>query len=228
MILAPVFIFTSCRLIFGPQTTAEAAGLPTITVNPVENNTVSTTGFDYSEHFCGEDGKGGFKGYMQVISFLVIANPDTVGGPSVATNDPTSGIYVNGDRLVSFNVPSVKVPVQIWIEKRGLVGNDNAVFTIYYSKNAGGPWTHFTKVVLNNNIELKSAMGYPMVKITGLDPENYYRIKEDAWSWSYTVENPTRYTQDVIQNPFVFVNTPRDIKEHESGIRNVFNDPAGL
>lgn len=215
-------------LIFGEPKTAEEYGLPHITVNPIQDNTVSTTGFDYSGNFCGPDGQGGYTGYKQIISFVITINDSATGGPSVATNAPTSGIYINDEQLLPFNIPHVKVPVQIWIEKRGLVGDDSAVFTIYYSKSPSGPWTHFTKVVLNNSVELKSALGYPMVKITGLEPTNYYRIKEDAWSWSYTVDNPVRYTSEVINNPFIFVNTPRDIKETEDGVRNVFNDPANL
>ena len=215
-------------LVFGEYKTAEDYGLPHITVNPIVNNTVSTTGFDYSGNFCGPDGQGGYTGYKQIISFVISINDSATGGPSVATNAPTSGIYVNDEQLVPFNIPHVKVPVQIWIEKRGLVGDDSAVFTVYYSKSPSGPWTHFTKVVLNNSVELKSSLGYPMVKITGLEPTNYYRIKEDAWSWSYTVDNPVRYTSEVINNPFIFVNTPRDIKETEDGVRNVFNDPANL
>lgn len=213
-------------LTFFDPTTPEAAGLPSITVNPITDNTVSTTGFDYTANFCGEDGAGGFKGYKQIIRFLISTTDSAVGGPSVATNDPSSGIYINNTQLAPFNIPHVKVPVQIWIEKRGLVGNDSAVFTIYYSKNANGPWTHFTKVIINNSIELKSSAGFPMVKVTGLDPDNFYRIKEDAWSWSYTVDNPIRYTSETISNPFVFVNTPTGVKENEDGIRNVFNNPA--
>ena len=246
------------------------------------DNFVSVTGFNYSDYWCGYDAdhenaeqynkeeysdtyRPGYRGFKLIIQFPIIINPEAVGGPAVITNDENSGLYQTdeegnpvGEALVHFNRPNVKIPVSIWIQKTGLVGNDNAVFTLARSKfdpdtfdptNPGDPasmtWTNFTKIVVNNEImkEVLGKDGKPIldketgepikvVKISGLDPEYFYRIKEDAWAWSYEYQmNGTKYTvgEEELTNPIKFKNEKKDeiVKHDEAVVRNVFADPEG-
>ena len=242
-------------LLFGDAKNATEYGLPAIGLDgdALSEGIVRTSGFDYSAHYCYYVDEEHMGGYKQIISFNIKANEDAVGGPEVTTNDSSSGIYIDdpdnpGEKkqIATFNQPTVKVPVQIWIAKKGLVGSDNAVFTIYYAdpedaENVGKSvdaytWNHFTKVAVNNGLTLKyndNGTEIPMVKVVGLDPDFVYRIKEDVWSWSYTPEVGTMYTAplqkgDIISNPFIFVNVPREnLKEVEHGVRNVFNPGTG-
>lgn len=209
------------------------------TVN-TDNNTVSTSGFNFSKWFCGPDqsqGPGHFRGYKQVIRFDIKLKDDAVGGPAVATNDETSGIYVNGEQIAKFNRPTVKVPVSIWIQKNGLVGDDSAVFTLYCSPfigfNADNPesntWTAITKIIVNekNMVEITDDNGnkVKVIKQTGLDPDYYYKIKEDSWAFGYQYQDGgTVYTVgDNIKNPFVITNTPKSTVFDEAVHRNIFN-----
>lgn len=208
------------------------------TVN-TDNNTVSTSGFNFSKWFCGPDqtqGPGHFRGYKQVIRFDIKLRDDAVGGPAVATNDESSGIYVNGEQLAKFNRPTVKVPVSIWIQKVGLEGEDSAVFTIYGSPfegfNAADPesntWIPITKIIYNEDsaVEITNDQGQTVkvVKKTGLDPDYYYKIKEDAWAFGYQYQdNGIVYTVgDNIKNPFVITNTPKKVVFDEAVHRNIF------
>ena len=248
-------------LTFDEPVSPEAAGF-SITLDPdsLANNKVVTKGFDYSDNFCAYNAEADppARGYKQIIRFRIKANEDAVGGPNVTTNDQSSGIWIDDPdnpgkkmQIAEFNRPTVKVPVQIWIAKDGLVGDDNAIFTLYWAqpeerhyvpdpnnpermvidptKFVKAEWHQFTKVTLNNNLQLKynyNGKQIPLVKIPGLDPDYVYQIKEDAWSWSYEPVVRIMYTAgEEIHNPFVFVNQPREnLKEAESGIRNVFNE----
>ena len=200
------------------------------------DNKVSTTGFDYSENWCGPDPTSatGWHGYKQIIRFVITVNDDAVGGPNVATNDSDSGIYLEGsdEPLVKFNRPTVKLPVQIWIQKQGLRPGDSAVFTLAMCKFAEWDpdqtdidkqkWSSFTKVVINYSDMDENGL----VKIVGLDPDYFYRLKEDAWAFGYTYQDGgVQYTVgDNVANPFIFENKPKDLKFDEASARNIFNE----
>lgn len=224
-------------LTFGAEVSPETVGLSITPTISVSDNKVSTTGFDYAANWCGPDptSPSGYHGYKQIIRFIITVRDDAVGGPAVETNDPNSGIYLPGasEPLVKFNRPTVKVPVNIWIQKQGLVGDDSAVFTLYtcplpenYDPATFDPktaeWTNFTKVVVNSEVMDENGL----VKISGLDPDFFYKIKEDAWAFGYTYQNGgVQYTVgDEIENPFIFVNTPKPIKFSEATVRNTFNE----
>lgn len=233
---------TKNYLTFGEAKAPTQYGLKAITPDVNEaNRTVSTTGFDFSENWCGPDEDNtdpesiqpGYHGFKQIISFEIKVNPDAVGGPNVATNDKKSGIYVNGEQIAEFNRPTVKLPVSIWIKKQGLLGDDSAVFNIRYAPYQKGvdpttipkaQWKSFTKVMISKDSP-KDKDGLPMEKLVGLDPNFFYRIDEDAWAWSYNYQdNGTQYTvgEDLV-NPFKFVNKPKEtVREAEASIRNVF------
>lgn len=205
------------------------------TVDPA-SNTVSTTGFDFSENWCGHDAANNtYHGYKQIIRFEIKVNDNAVGGPNVITNDESSGIYVNGQQVAKFNRPSVKIPINLWIKKKGLIGEDTAVFTIEYAPYQQGvnprnlpkeAWNSFTKIPLNSSSEIDPEDKCPIARLTGLDPDYFYRIREDQWAWSYDWQDGgVQYTTgEGGSNPFIFVNIPKeDIKEGEASVRNVFN-----
>lgn len=222
---------------FGQAKSPEEYGLPHITPSiSVTDNKVTTTGFDYSENWCGRDASSptGFHGYKQIIRFIITAKDDAVGGPAVETNDPNSGIYLPGatEPLIKFNRPTVKIPVQIWIQKAGLQLGDNAVFTLArtpFVENfdpATAVWQDWgTKIVVGPD-DYDPETGFYLKKQVGLNPDYYYRIKEDAWAFGYTYQyGGIQYTYgDNIQNPFKFENTPKNKKFDEASVRNVFNE----
>ena len=219
-------------LLFGAAKEATQYSLPAITPDVDENNNkISTSGFDFSANWCGEDDTSatGYHGYKQIIRFKITPNEDAVGGPHVYTNERGSGIYVNDINVAEFNRPTIKLPVSIWIQKEGLVGDDSAVFTIYRAPYEGAGVTpsedkyeQFTKIIVNKN----TMDSNNIVKLVGLDPNYYYKIKEDAWAWSYEYSDyGAKYTVgEGVQNPFLFENTPKDdiVKHAEATVHNEF------
>lgn len=239
---AQVGEYAGTYLTFGEAKEATEYGLPAITpIVDASNNTVSTKNFDFSENYCAAiDDHGtitGGRGYKQIISFEITVNPDAVGGPNVVTNDEKSGIYLKGETkpLVTFNRPTVEIPVQIWIKKKGLLGDDSAVFNIQYAEYQSGvdprnlansAWKSFTKVMITKDTP-KDKDGYPIEKLVGLNPHFFYRIKEDAWAWSYNWQDQGiqySYGEDQV-NPFIFTNESKEtVKEAEATVRNTFNE----
>lgn len=240
---------TKDYLMFGdPVSPEDVPGMGRIeaTVDPA-TNTVSTTGFDFSGNFCGPDESTNpptYRGWKQIIRFKITVRDDAVGGPNVATNEETSGIYVDGNQIAEFNRPRVKLPVQIWIQKTGLVGDDSAVFTLYATPYIEGQaesvytsddykdkWKTFSKVIINNEnmVEIDDP-NHPgkkikVRKLVGLDPDYYYKLKEDAWAFGYQYQDGDGivYTiGDEIGNPIKIVNTPKDLHFDEAVVRNVF------
>ncbi len=215
-------------------------------IDPIEpsisedDNKVSTTGFDYSANWCGPDPTStsayhnyAYHGYKQIIRFTITVNEDAVGGPAVETNDANSGIYLEGSTtpLIKFNRPTVKLPVQIWIQKNGLQGDDSAVFTLArapFSENfnpSTATWESITKIVVGPD-DYDPETGVYLKKQVGLNPDYYYRIKEDAWAFGYQYQyGGVLYTVgDEVVNPFVFDNTPKNKKFDEAQARNIFNE----
>ena len=232
-------------LTFGEAKAPSEYGLPAITYNIDQSkNEISTSGFDFSTNFCGPDESGTtttYRGYKQIIRFTITVRDDAVGGPDVATNDKKSGIYVDGNQIAEFNRPRVKLPVQIWIQKTGLVGDDSAVFTLYCSPFKGfdtehpenNPWTTFSKVIVNNEnmVEIDDpkhpGKKIKVRKLVGLDPDYYYKLKEDAWAFGYQYQDGDGivYTVgDDISNPIEIKNTPKDIHFDEAVVRNEFKE----
>lgn len=221
----------------------------TLEVND-ETGEVSVTGFDYGENWCGWDGENNVPhGYKLVLKIPITVREDAVGGPSVDTNASGSQLIIkdaSGKTIGTYDfiTPTLKIPVNIWIEKHGLLDDDSAVFTLarspyvegatyddYVGENAKYKWESFTKISVNEaNMQTVTVDGveHRVVKISGLDPDYYYRIKEDAWAWGYPVQiNGVQYTiGDNISNPLEVWNTPDpDAPKHaESVVRNVFTE----
>lgn len=204
-------------------------------VSDPETGEVTVSNFDYGANWCGwDESTNSPHGNKLVLEIPITINEDAVGGPSVATNTEGSKLVIKDSEgnVVSeyvFPRPHLKIPVKIWIQKQGLTGDDSAVFTLYrapFVEDVEDPeslvWTNFTKVIVNKDSMDENGI----VKISGLDPDYYYKIKEDAWGWGYTYQSGNiQYTVgDNVQNPFVVVNKPKDetVKHDEAVVRNVF------
>ncbi len=215
-----------------------------------ETGEVKVSGFNYGAEWCGWDGKENkAHGRKLVLQIPITVNEDAVGGPSVVTNTSDSKLILksaDGEEIGSYELPKpdLKIPVSIWIEKHGLVEDDSAVFTLArapYVKGASydeyvtgkykDSWESFTKIIVNEkNMQTITVDGveHKVVKISGLDPDYYYRIKEDAWAWGYPVQiDGIQYTiGDNLKNPLQVWNQPNpDAPKHaESVVRNVFTE----
>ena len=226
--------------------------VPAYAADEDNSNIIHVTGFDFSKHFCAVDDEGNIvndKGaYKLVLRFQVAVNEDAIGGPAVATNDPESGIYVDGTPIVKFNQPSMHSPsVSLVIVKQGLKTGETAQYTIqrraatdedfdpianadYDPENA---YTDYLNVlVIGDEQEEQTYMKSDgttvkgrIVRIDGLDSNYYYRVKETGWSWTYKNGALTPITSKTLtNNPFIFSNTKQEtgIKNAESVKRNEF------
>lgn len=78
----------------------------------IENDTLSVSGFNFSENWCGTD-NGTAHGKKLIIEFTVTPKDDFLGGDGVPTNGEDSGVYASdGTAVETFDVPTVNVPVK--------------------------------------------------------------------------------------------------------------------
>lgn len=83
----------------------------------IEDDTVSVTGFNFSENWCGEEKTNGvtkYRGNKLVITFTVQPKAGFLGGNGVPTNT-SAGIYEDAnakDPVKTFPVPYVHVPIK--------------------------------------------------------------------------------------------------------------------
>ena len=184
----------------------------------ITGNTVTASGFDYSDEWCGPDATtGGFHGHKLILQIPIEMADEAVGGQGVDTNGPGSGIFIGGKNILPFESPDVSLPTNIHIQKVGLSDGESAVFKIYRTAaNADGTpansnWTYYKTVIIIEGMNEDST-----VKLRGLDPNYAYKIEEAGWSWAYDTTNPegedgnplTEVTSDkLITNPFTFTNT---------------------
>ena len=170
-----------------------------IAIDPdgLAQNTITVTGFDYSNNWCGlKDGEA--HGHKIIIMIPIQMNPDAVGGPNVATNAEGSGIYVAGkeDPVIEFTPPTVSLPVNMFIEKEGLEGRESAKFKIERAEipnvEVGEEWslddidpdsweyvsTVFVTNMTNNPNAKFSDDGNPMVKVRGL-PSTVEKVTDE-------------------------------------------------
>ena len=82
-----------------------------------DGKTVSVTGFNFSENWCGtvtENGTPTYRGNKLVISFTVSPKPGFLGGNNVFTNT-SAGVYADSNAtepVKTFNRPQVNVPIK--------------------------------------------------------------------------------------------------------------------
>ena len=83
----------------------------------IDGNSVSVTGFDFSENYVGtvtDHGSVSYRGHKLVIRFSVKPQPGFLGGNNVPTN-AGAGVYENKDSEIpvrEFPQPTVNVPIQ--------------------------------------------------------------------------------------------------------------------
>ena len=182
------------------------------TENPgiiVSGNSVTVTGFDYADNWCGpiKNAAGdttGAQGHKIIIMIPIENNENAVGGPNVATNDANSGIIdANGDMLVHFLPPDVALPVNIQIKTTGLKVGESAKYSI--KRRVGtGDWEYVTSVFVTRH----SGQGDDASTwVRGLPPKNasgnyQYMIVDDDWDWTYTLVNVTGTRADGETDPY--------------------------
>lgn len=183
---------------------------------------ITVDGFDYANLWCGPDESvtsgdyvGWHQGYKIVIKIPVKMDDEAVGGPSLDTNGPGSGIYVNGVNQFPFVSPEVSLPVNIHIRKEGLEIGESAKFKIERTTD-GTNWSPVTSVFVTRTAsDDKEGEGAPITKVVSLPAtdnstpakEYVYRVSEEAWSWSYITGASTPTTTDLLEvNPFIFTN----------------------
>ena len=205
---------------------------------------IKVTNFDYKNNWCGpvKDKDGNisyYTGHKIIILIPIQMNPDAIGGPNVETNGDHSGVYLNnGQSYVEFKSPTVSLPVNIYIEKAGLVGVESAKFLIERAVLPDLPagqddytqadilaltdWEYVTSVYVTNsdNYPHDPDSGNPLVKVKGLSATKtvngvqkglVYRVSEEGWSWTYN-KTGAEYQYTITgqsNNPFTFTNTSK-------------------
>lgn len=215
-------------------------------------NTIHVTGFNYSGHWCGPDESddavnGVHKdGYKLILRFPIKINESAIGGPAVRTNASGSGIYVNGDPIITFNEPVMHSPsAHLVIAKQGLADGETAEVTIQRRAASAedldpvnnpdydpDTYVDFMKVLFIGGQQVENVtidgteVPCSVVRIDGLDADYYYRIKETGWSWTYEGGAVTPLTSKTLtNNPFIITNEKQvpAVKNAESVKRNEFN-----
>lgn len=198
----------------------------TLNVDP-SSGEVTVEGYDYGEEWCGWDASkkneagvvvGGPHGHKLVLEIPIMAEPEAVGGPNVATNAPGSKLVVKdktGAEIGSYEFvsPAISLPVNIHIMKKGLGNGESAKFSLYRTElpvTTSSTWEYVTSVfVTNGDSSVKEVAkddnkSYPITYVRGLpsaikktvDEEDVlykyvYKIIEDDWSWSYDFSKVT-------------------------------------
>ena len=222
-----------------------------ITVEPdTDDNTVTVTGFNYGDFWCGLDPdldhynteqynsadypdtyQYGYRGFKIIFEFPIRVKDGALGGADVPTNLIGSGLYdKDGNTLAEYPRPRLPIPVNLWIQKKGLKPGESASFTILYKRTAptaedpNPTYKPFTRLVLTGSPDGSPVMG----KLLNLDPSFYYKIWEEGWSWAYTNQAQDQgaapSTEDPdLKNPIVIENKPKDDtpKHAEASKRNV-------
>ena len=182
-----------------------------------ETNSITVTGFNYSEDdehdkTTGElthqgnwvgpryDGEKkpeniiGYWGNRLVIEFTVNLNPDYEGGYDMPSNDIKSGIYVDGKQVKPYPVPSVDFP-SICIMKDGLEVGESAIFEVL------GP-TVDGKQVKYNVVLTQRADAYgdklPCYVILKRLDGGTYKVTEKNWTWMYTTTPTCKYIEQTV------------------------------
>lgn len=189
-------------------------------------NKITVEGFDFSNLWCGEVVEDGqhkeWHGYKVTILIPIKMNPEALGGVGVDTNGEGSGIFINGKNEFPFVSPQVNLPVNIIINKQGLGEGESSKFTILRKTAAETNWEEVTSVFVTRH--KNQDINAPRTRIEGLPATNasgveyIYKVREDDWSWSYTLTSDRELTTDDNDNPFTFMNTPK--KDIEKKIRH--------
>lgn len=204
-------------------------------VTGLDGNKITVDGFDFSNLWCGEVVENGqhvdWHGYKMTVLIPIKMNPDALGGVGVETNGEGSGIFIDGKNEFPFISPQVNLPVNIIINKQGLGVGESSKFTILRKTAAESAWEPVTSVFVTRH----SGQGEnaPRTRIEGLPATNssgveyIYMVREDDWSWSYTLTSNAELTTKDSDNPFTFTNKKKNnidtkIRHAESKATNTF------
>lgn len=201
---------------------------------------ITVEGFDYTNNWCGEVEENGvhvdWHGYKVTILIPIRMNPDALGGLGVDTNTDGSGIWINDENKFPFTSPKVNLPVNIVINKQGLDEGESSKFSILRKTASETTWEPVTSVfVTRHKGQGKNA---PRTRVEGLPATNesgaeyVYMVREDDWSWSYTLTSDRELTSDDNDNPFIFTNKKKNnidtkIRHAESKATNTFKTNGG-
>lgn len=111
----------------------EASEAVTGVMAEINGSTLTVKGFDFSDNWVGKikiaNGDSSTPhGYKLIISFKVKVKPDYLGGSQTPTNGDDSGIYVGGNPVDIFDVPTVDVPLKT---VHPIIGNSDGEWNIY-------------------------------------------------------------------------------------------------
>lgn len=182
----------------------------------------------------------GYRGFKVIIEFPIVVAPGAVGGTGVPTNKKNeSGFFrgtddgqATGEAIVKYQEPKLTIPVMLAIQKEGLGIDESASFTIQMKKIDGSTdWEDYVTFVLTRTEDEDK----PIQKLINLDPDYYYRVKEDGWAWAFSNKAQVEATfpstdpddpNYVSSNPIVIVNTPipNPPKHAEAVSRNDMHD----
>lgn len=76
----------------------------------ITKDTLDVTGFDFAASWCGSH-SGTYGGKKLIVEFTVSPKEGFLGGNNVPTNGAASGVYVGGESVANFDVPTVNVPI---------------------------------------------------------------------------------------------------------------------
>ena len=192
----------------------DQVGLTTPQSEGGKENEVQVTGFDYGAEWCGYDEEHNTShGHKLVLTIPITVNDDAVGGPHVNTNTTDSKLIIKDSEgnVISENVfprPYLKIPVNLWIQKTGLLEDDSAVFNLRRTPYLG-PDVDYTastivwedwgeKVVCNAQTMNEEGI----VKVSGLSPDYVYKIYEDAWGALGYIYQDDDFDEATVRNVF--------------------------
>lgn len=121
--------------------------------------------------------------------------------------------------------------MNIVINKQGLNEDESSKFTILRKTATETNWEEATSVFVTRHKD--QGINAPRTRIEGLPATNsdgveyIYKVREDDWSWSYTLTSAKELTTQDTDNPFTFKNTPKTnidtkVRHAESKATNTF------
>jgi AAA ATPase containing von Willebrand factor type A (vWA) domain len=133
---------------------------------------MSVKGFDYSANWCGAIKKGdtytAHPGKKIVIEVPVKPKDDFIGGYDVPTNKDNSGVYLNGEQIGTFEVPTTDVAFK---------GEAYAAEkTVYYGTEVSMDDLYFSNEGLTKKLWDKLTDYVDFIKTNGHKSGNYYVI----------------------------------------------------
>lgn len=142
-----------------------------------------------------------YQGNQLIIEIPIVMNQSAVGGQAIQTNAPGSGLtYIDEndqEQTITFVTPTIHLPINLQIQKRGLNVGESAKFTIQRKWNGkaedkpadidANKWYDYTSVFVTRKNDSETGDNSPSVFIVGLDPNYLFKIKEEGWSWSYGI-----------------------------------------